>query len=460
MRPVKRLVIVAVLAALELGAPTATPTAEASTPIPWCGTDVVSTDRLPDATAGFAVHVIYAYPAGSPDRFAAWAPRIAGDVAAMEAWWRTQDPTRTPRFDLFSFPCASVFGALDITRLPLPAPIGPVGPGVGTLRTILRGGFNASEKVYLVYYDGPSGQVSERRVCGQGAAPFRSQPGLSIVYLDSCDAETTDSLRPVVAVHELVHAFGAVARGAPHLCRDGHVCDVANDLMAASLSGNELETHVLDGGRNDYYGHTGRWLDIQDSLFLERLDSPDRAAPSTPAALDLRVSTAGAFFTWSPSTDDVGPVSYRITRNGQFFATVQNNSAALTGLGSGLTRLSIRAVDTVGHLSPPAELFFKGGLGVVDARGRLLRDTVAPPAIGPLTVIRLTRHAAAVSWKGVRDAGGLRGYRIRHGSRSLTVRQPAVTIDPSKLRGPVTIAAVDRAGNVGPLRTIPLSRFR
>ena len=50
--------------------------------------------------------------------------------------------------------------------------------------------------------------------------------------------------------------------------------------MTASLSGNELETHVLDSGRDDYYGHAGTWPDVQDSLFLERLDSPDRSAPT------------------------------------------------------------------------------------------------------------------------------------------------------------------------------------
>ena len=84
-------------------------------------------------------------------------------------------------------------------------------------------------------------------------------------------------------MHELVHTFDAVSGAAPHHCSEGHVCDVANDLLNASLSGNELETHVLDGGRDDYYGHSGTWTDVQDSLFLERLDSPDRAAPSLPA---------------------------------------------------------------------------------------------------------------------------------------------------------------------------------
>ncbi|MBA2383322.1 MAG: hypothetical protein H0V68_01475, partial [Actinobacteria bacterium] len=395
----KRLVVVlGLLVGLGTG-----PAAQAATPIPWCGTDVVSADRLPDATFGFAVHVIYAHPPGSPARFAEWAPRIAGDVAAIDAWWRTQDAGRAPRFDLFAFPCSSVFGALDISRVALPAAIGPIGQGFGTLRDMLSRGFNASEKVYLLYYDGPTGQSGNQRICGAGAAPFTSFPGLAIVLLDSCGAEATDSLRPVVAVHELVHVLGAVEVGAPHLCMSGHVCDVPNDLLASRLLGTELERLVLDGGRDDYYGHSGTWPDIQDSLFLERLDSPDRAPPSTPAGLNATGPAAGgsARFSWSASSDDVGPVAYRVTRDGRFVGTVRSTSATFPNVSGKVTRLSVRAVDAVGHLGPPAELFFRGGLGVVDAQGRLVRDTVRPPAIGSVATIRLPR-VVVLSWRGVR----------------------------------------------------------
>jgi hypothetical protein len=446
-----------------LGALWATPSAHASTPTPWCGTDVVSADRIPDATFGFAVHVIYVHPPGSPDRFADWAPQIAGDVTAIDAWWRTQDPTRAPRFDLFAFPCATVFGALDISRVALPNAIGsPQGPDAfDKLLELLAPSFNASEKVYLVYYDGPTGQSGLERVCGQGATPDRSLPGLAVVYLDSCGAEATDVLRPVVAVHELVHVLGAVGTGAPHLCQEGHVCDVANDLLAPRLLGIELERLVLDGGRDDYYAHSGTWLDEQDSFFLERLDSPDRAPPSTPSGLNATGAAASgsARLSWSPSTDDVGPVSYRITRDGRFVGSVRSTSAAFSTLSGRLTELSIRAVDAVGHLSPPTDLFFKGGLGVVDAQGRLLRDTVAPPSLGSITIIRLPRFAV-LSWRGVRDPGGLRGYQIRIGARTLSVRRSTATLDRTKLHGPVTVAAVDRAGNVGPRRTIPLGKLR
>jgi hypothetical protein len=255
--------------------------------------------------------------------------------------------------------------------------------------------------------------------------------------------------------------LGAVDSGAPHVCLGGHVCDVPNDLLASRLLGLELEGLVLDGGRDDYYGHAGTWTDVQDSLFLERLDSPDRAAPATPGRLNARGPAAGgrAVLSWSASPDDVGPVAYRITHDGRFAATVRSTSTTFPNDPGELTHLSIRAVDAVGHLSPPAELFFKGGLGVVDAQGRLLRDTVAPPAVGAVSATKLPR-VVVLSWRGARDAGGIRGYRVRTGARTLEVRASRATLDRRLLRGPVTVAAVDRAGNVGPARTIPLSRLR
>jgi hypothetical protein len=59
----------------------------------------------------------------------------------------------------------------------------------------------------------------------------------------------------------------------------------------------------------------------------------------------------------------------------------------------------------------------------------------------------------------VRDAGGIRGYKVRIGSRTLIVRRPRLEIARSRLR-PVSLAAVDRAGNVGPAVVVPLSRLR
>jgi len=437
--------------------------ANASTPIPWCGTTSSAVDRLPDSTSAYAVHVAYVRPASAPDRFAEFAPRIVGDTAAFDSWWRREDSTRTPRFDLFpAAGCASSFGALDISNIQLPSGVTNISSAFQELRLQLSSevGFNEAEKAYLAYYDGPTGQVGEDHVCGQGArASGFDLPAFAVVYLDSCDA-AGDSLRPVVAIHELVHVFGAVDRAAPNSCRSGHVCDSGFDLMTAVLTGEELETHLLDVGRNDYYGHSGTWTDVQDSTFLERLDSPDRTPPTPPAS--FRVGDAPTGFvrlSWRASADDVGPVAYRVYQDRRFVRQVTTTTILLPDTAD-VTDYAVRATDTVGRLSAPVGARFRPGTGMVDEQGRLIRDTVRPTAIARVAIKR-TPKVAVLSWAAARDAGGLREYRVKVGSsRTLAVRRPTITLTRARVGGPVSIAAVDRAGNVGPSLVVARARVR
>jgi hypothetical protein len=437
-------------------------TAHASTPVPWCGTTSSRTDRLPDATSAYAVHVVYVRPASAPDRFLEFAPRIVGDAAAFDAWWRSQDSARTPRFDLFPVSaCASTFGALDISNVQLSTGVSSIGSAFQEIRRVAAEiGFNEAEKAYLVYYDGPTGQVGQDHVCGQGARRSGFDlPGLAVVYLDSCDADQGDSLRPVVAMHELVHVFGAVERAAPNACQSGHVCDFGLDLMTAVLTGEELEAHLLDSGRNDYYGHGGTWTDVQDSAFLERLDSPDRTPPAAPEGLRIGDEKIGFVrFSWRPSADDVGPVAYRIYQDGRFLRQVTTTSVLLADTHD-LTLYAVRATDGVGRLSAPVNARFRSDAGMVDELGRLIRDTVRPPAITRVAIKR-TPTLAVLTWPVAHDAGGLRAYRVKIGPRTLTVHKPTVTITRARVNGPVSIAAVDRAGNVGPSLVVARARVR
>ena len=277
-------------------------------------------------------------------------------------------------------------------------------------------GFNEAEKAYLVYYDGPTGQVGLDHVCGQGARSGGFDlPGLAVVYLDSCDADQGDSLRPVVAMHELVHVFGAVERAAPNVCQSGHVCDFPLDLMTAVLTGEELEAHVLDSGRNDYYGHSGTWTDVQDSTFLERLDSPDRTPPAAPGGLRVGDDLTGFVrVSWQPSTDDVGPVAYRIYQDGRFVREVTTTTVRLPDTHD-LALFAIRAAD--GGRPPQRARRARAsgpGAGMVDEQGRLIRDTVRPPAITRVTIKR-TAKVAVLTWPAAHDAGGLRAYRVKIG---------------------------------------------
>lgn len=437
--------------------------ADASTPMPWCGTSSSAVDRLPDATPGFAVHVAYVRGPGTPDRFFELAPRIVGDVTAFDAWWRREDPARQPRFDLFAAPgCATQFGALDITNVAATDDVDDIDAAFQQLRQELasRAGFNEPEKSYLVYYDGPTNQFGEDIVCGQGARGGTSSiPGLAIVYLDACELDVDDVARPVVAVHELLHVFGAVSSTAPSACRDGHVCDFPLDLMTARVTGEGLDSHVLDFGRDDYYGHTDSRFDVQDSLFLERLDSPDRLPPTAVAGLTVRTDINGlTFVTWQRAMDE-SPVVYRVKLNGRLIDELSGTVVEASPAGRQTLAYSVQAADSLGHLGPSTTVRFAPGRGVVNAAGRLLVDTVPPSAVERVRIVK-SRATVSLGWTAATDGVAVRGYRIQLGQRTLEVRRPAIVLSRSRLRTNVRIRAVDRAGNLGPATFVSLVRLR
>jgi hypothetical protein len=252
---------------------TAAPADAATAQVAWCGTDTAATDRRPDAVAAHQIGVIYAFPAGGVDRFAALAAPIVTDLAVTDAWWRREDPTRTLRFDLAGFPgCATALGRLDLARVPLQRGAefyAPLATRFARLRAELLGppfAFASPFKKYLVYYDGP---VEEPDVCGIAGT-------IATVYIQACGADPVGqgALWADVAVHELLHSLGAVPLAAPHHCANGHVCDNPNDLMSPSTAGAPLDASTLDVGRDDYYGHDGSWVDVRDSAWLARLDFP------------------------------------------------------------------------------------------------------------------------------------------------------------------------------------------
>lgn len=238
----------------------------------WCGgADESAIDR-PDIVTAQQVHTVVAIPSDTVDPFATDAGRFADDVTSMLAWWQGQDPTRIPRFDLATFGGSN---CLDITFVRL--------PNTGAAYTALGAGGAFSSignaiaqrgsryKDYLVYYDGPS---VEANVCGVGGTQaFNTGPGVAIVLLQGCPGVPTDD----IATHELLHALGAVAPGDPHACPNdpGHPCDSPTDVLYPFASGDPLSSLVLDFNHDDYYGHSGSWPDIQDSLWLHRLDVPE-----------------------------------------------------------------------------------------------------------------------------------------------------------------------------------------
>jgi len=264
-------------------------------PVTWCGTDVATTDR-PDAVSGRQVHVIYAIPSDGVDRFALLGTGISTDLAAGAAWWQRQDFTRVPRFDLAAFSCFPSLGALDISSVRLPHDANYYSAAGGTFGRIsddlVAAGFSNPNKKYLVYYDTPAplaagtcGEGHEDATNGgaSGYAEVFIAPNLESSPVESgCGEIATPEDRggysAIVAVHELLHTFGALdttsSPGPPHACpgTPAHACDDPLDIMQPAGQTYWLDETLLDSGHDDYYAHSGTWWDVQDSTWLRHLN--------------------------------------------------------------------------------------------------------------------------------------------------------------------------------------------
>lgn len=245
----------------------------------WCGTGESSTDR-PDTTTGQQIHAIVAIPSDGTDNFAADANRLQNDADSLTTWWTGQDATRAPRFDQAVFPGGT---CLDISFVRLTvstAQLQSANAAFTRVRAALAiVSFQSPYKKYLVYYDGPP---AEADICGTGAGDFSRGPAYAVVWLQGCPDIGGDA----VSAHELIHALGALPLGAPHACPGdpGHPCDSPLDVLYPTADPSRtLQQEALDVGRDDYYGHSGTWDDIQDSLWLRHLDTPQEALTVTMA---------------------------------------------------------------------------------------------------------------------------------------------------------------------------------
>jgi hypothetical protein len=257
--------------------------AGAAVPTSWCGLAAPQSpvDRKPDLMAGNQIGIIYAHPSSEPDQIATFADKIATDAASADAWWRGQDSTRTMRYDLFAFPNCSGLARLDIADVALPHDASyyqPLGNSARYSRIVtdVSGtpfSFGNASKDYLIYFDGP---IDNPSVCGQGSGDYFRGPNFAIVYLRACSLISNDGFRAHSAVHELVHAYGAVGPGAPNECsppNNGHVCDNPRDIVYPFLDAQtNIDTDILDFNRNDYYGTNGP-EDIRKSSWLTFLDA-------------------------------------------------------------------------------------------------------------------------------------------------------------------------------------------
>jgi hypothetical protein len=380
----------------------------------WCGTDVSATDR-PDVVTGQQVHAIWAIPSDGTDTFATGAAKIADDVTSLTAWWAGQDPTRVPRLDQATFTTGT---CLDISSVKLPDPGSTFAGDAGTdfdrlANDLASAGFDNPYKRYLVYYDGPAVDAT---TCGVGGGSFDSGPAFAFVFTHDClgpPAVFTDS----VATHELLHALGALPTGAPNACTPAtnpvgpvadaaHPCDSTTDVLYPLNSGTPLAQQVLDYGHDDYYAHPGTWIDVQDSLWLHRLDQPQfplavAMSGSGSVTSDLPGLACPAACTTQWDQGETPTLVPTPARGSRFVGW----KGACSGLG--YCQLILDAAKQVTAVFGPVAVPVKvstAGKGKVTCKPACSKGFHAG---NPLTL----RAVAAKGWRFVRWSGGCAGTR-------------------------------------------------
>jgi hypothetical protein len=430
-------------------------------PTHWCGTPGTATD-LPDTVNNVhQIHVIYAIPSDGTDRLAQLAEPIVSDLSAIDSWWQSQDPTRTLRFDLASFPgCDTSFGQVDISDVRLAhdsSYYASEGTRYDRLRLDLTPTFSDPNKKYLVYYDGP---VDDTAFCGISVTgtPLGGADAYAEVYLASLCAQDlgTGGTAAIAAVHEVIHNLNALdpfspGGGPPHRCpRDGgHPCDSPADILyPATTGGKMLSQEVLDVGHDDYYDLGGKpWFDVRNSLFLIHLDEAPKSPQVPHGTLTATSSADSVSINWGAASG-TGNV-YRVYRDGTFLgqtAEPKFTDKLTTGATASYT---VQAEDALGNLGPAQTIRFTLGLGLVDGAGSLVRDTVPPSRVSGLGVgVRGDR--LVLRWRQAVDLGGLRGYRILVNGKAVGPLVVQTTVALPVAAGRYAVVAVDRAGNIGP----------
>jgi hypothetical protein len=358
--------------------------------------------------AGNPVHWIYLIPSDGSDNLGAVANTMQSDAEQIDGWWRGQDPTRTPRNDVTAFSCGSQLDVSTIRSTLSNAQLTPISSRfAGIVETLQRAGFTSSLTKYVVYYDGP---VDDANICGQGGSNGNGF-GVAVVYFRSCSGVST----ALVAAHEFLHTIGAVPSGAPHDCPgqdSGHTCDNTQDLMYPRAGGDPLSAKVLDPGHDDYYAHSGAWVDTQDSAWLVRLDS------QTPLALN--VSGTGTVTADVPGLQC--SVSCSTTWNSGQALTLTATPAAGMRLvrwggacnGSAACRVTVTSGAQVSALFAPATFRLTvsiGGKGTVRSfsAGISCRPRCSA-SFASFSPVRLTAQAAK-GWKLRVWSGACRGSR-------------------------------------------------
>jgi chitodextrinase len=139
----------------------------------------------------------------------------------------------------------------------------------------------------------------------------------------------------------------------------------------------------------------------------------DTSAPSSPSNLTTRsVSTTKIEFSWSPSTDNVGVVGYKIYRDDREISSITGTSYSDNGLQPGSAySYYVKAYDSAGNLSQRSSYlteFTQTAVIINNAPS----DTQAPSYPPNLNIRAISSSQIEISWSPSTDNVGVIGYII------------------------------------------------
>lgn len=207
-----------------------------------------TTDR-PDQVSGPQIHFLYIIPQDGQDDSLDLEGSLLNSVGSVQTWLAGQTGGRTLRMDTFEGVLDVSFARLDQTGSEISAS-GEQADDIIRAK-LLASGFDNTEKLYVIYYDGEvTSQFCTRRESDQ---PVR----MLYFFLGRCDHlrfadSPTDAMKSAEAtlMHDILHLLGFVGEGAPHEV-NGHVTDDPQDIMDFN---HPSPPYHLDVGRDDYYG--------------------------------------------------------------------------------------------------------------------------------------------------------------------------------------------------------------
>jgi hypothetical protein len=165
-------------------------------------------------------------------------------------------------------------------------------------------------------------------------------------------------------------------------------------------------------------------------------------APTRPKGLSVTVARHRAQLTWKKSRAGDGRlVGYRVFRDGKTVRQLKGTSLSLAVAAENATKLSVRAVDSRGHLSGAATT-------TVSAGGE------APQAPQALRAVSVTDSAVTLAWNPAKAGSGrVIGYRVFRDGRTLGQNAPTQVAVPRLNTAQAytfTVVAVDNRGRLSP----------